>query len=231
MTSKNDKSPSHKFDIPMSEDIIKVGMVNILNDYNVEVCEDTALKMFYSIIAHLIYHLDLRKNRYFKMKYIDIAKDEDNLLYIRRGKGYTADAVNANTIYNWFASNHVIMTELHGTLDAFTASLLDNKKTRTELKNALDNLVQQRLDIIKDIKGYDDLFKEAIKIQKEKDNIHQHVIERNRKALEANDMSCFLSSKEYKQRELNKQKYHELEQQLALLWEQDNTQAPFASNC
>ena len=97
-----DKVPSHVYKLALTEEVLAKSLVKLFEDFNIFVDEEKAIKLFYSILAHIMYRLDTNPGNYFKLKFIDITTDKDNMLSVKVGSDYTANMVTPIIFYERF---------------------------------------------------------------------------------------------------------------------------------
>ena len=67
-----DKVPNYVYKLALTEEVLAKSLVKIFEDFNIFVDEEKAIKLFYSILAHIMYRLDTNPGNYFKLKFISL---------------------------------------------------------------------------------------------------------------------------------------------------------------
>ena len=137
-------APSYIYRLALGDDVITKGMVQLFHDFGIDLTDDMALKLFYSILAHLMYHLDSHPGQYFKLKFLDIVSDKDNFICVKRNSEYTADTVDPQMFYKRFCSTAVLKEELKHSFDLFTDAILGVMKDKRRERDSLNNLLKRR---------------------------------------------------------------------------------------
>lgn len=216
-----DKVPNYIYKLAITDEVIGKSMVKLLEDFNIYVEEDKALKLFYSILAHIMYKLDTNPGNYFKLKFVDIVADNDNFIAVKRGSEYTDDTVTPAMFYERFCGTQMLKEELEKSVDLFAKSFLGIAEEKVKEKRNLDNLIAQRKRTAEDI---DNFRKNARCSKKQKQNVIKKR-QADAKALraEANRKykSCFSTQLEIQHRQKFLEQRKQLEAELQQLWNTD----------
>ena len=215
----SDKVSDCIYKLALDDKVVSKGMVKLLDDYGFEVDEDKALKLFYSVIAHLMYHLDIHPGQYFKLKYIDITNDKDNFIVVKRNSDYTEDTVNPQMFYGKFCGSTVLKEELESTLDLFAKSFLGIREDKRRERVNIDNLLYKRKKLSEEIQECDEI---ARNMKKQKKALYKLRKEEGKKikAYARKEGKWFTSNVEYHHRDKEQASYAKLEEKLRELWEE-----------
>ena len=222
-----DKVPDYIYKLAITDEIIAKSMVKLLEDFNVYLDEEKALKLLYSILAHFMYKLDTNPGNYFKLKFVDIVSDKDNFIAVRRGSEYTDDTVTPTMFYEKFCGTQMLKEELEKSVDLFAKSFLGMAEEKVKEKRNLDNLIAQRKRTAEDI---DNFRKNARCSKKQRQNIiKKRKADAKTLRAEANRKykSCFSTQLEIQHREKFLEQRKELEAELQQLWETDKEKFEF----
>jgi hypothetical protein len=217
-----DSVPNYIYKLALAEDVISKGMVKLLEDFGVySIDEEKALKLFYSIMAHIMYHLDIHPGQYFKLKFIDIVADKDNFICVKRNLDYTEDTVDPQMFYNRFCGTAVLKAELESSLDLFAKSFLGIKESKKKQRRNIESLIQQREKLSEEIQQCTDIIRGSKKQKQAVLKVRKEELKKIRAYAKKQDSRSFSSSMCLLHRDKFQQQYKELEQKLQELWSQN----------
>lgn len=219
---------NYVFKLALTEDVVSKGMVKLLEDFNIYgMTEEKAMKLFYSIMAHVMYHLEVHPGQYFKLKYIDIVNDKDNFICVKRNSDYSEDTVNPQMFYNRFCGTQVLKEELQDSLDLFARSFIGIRENKRREKKSVDTLIKRAEALGEEIRQCTDIMSKSDKQRKQV--LKQRLADEKKVKTYARkkEKSCFSSAIELRHREMYLKAYEELEHALIKQWEKDNTKFPF----
>ena len=156
-----DKVPSHVYKLALTEEVLAKSLVKLFEDFNIFVDEEKAIKLFYSILAHIMYRLDTNPGNYFKLKFIDITTDKDNMLSVKVGSDYTDDMVTPSMFYERFCGTQLLKEELEKSVDLFAKSFLGIAEEKKREKRNLDNMIARRKKLAEEVETYRQLSKSS----------------------------------------------------------------------
>ena len=156
-----DKVPSHVYKLALTEEVLAKSLVKLFEDFNIFVDEEKAIKLFYSILAHIMYRLDTNPGNYFKLKFIDITTDKDNMLSVNVGTDYTDDMVTRSMFYERFCGTQLLKEELEKSVDLFAKSFLGIAEEKKREKRNLDNMIARRKKLAEEVETYRQLSKSS----------------------------------------------------------------------
>ena len=156
-----DKVPSHVYKLALTEEVLAKSLVKLFEDFNIFVDEEKAIKLFYSILAHIMYRLDTNPGNYFKLKFIDITTDKDNMLSVKVGTDYTDDMVTPSMFYERFCGTQLLKEELEKSIDLFAKSFLGIAEKKRKEKRNLDNMIARRKKLAEEVETYRQLSKSS----------------------------------------------------------------------
>ena len=156
-----DKVPSHVYKLALTEEVLAKSLVKLFEDFNIFVDEEKAIKLFYSILAHIMYRLDTNPGNYFKLKFIDIITDKDNMLSVKVGSDYTDDMVTPSMFYERFCGTQLLKEELEKSVDLFAKSFLGIAEKKKKEKRNLDNMIARRKKLAEEVETYRQLSKSS----------------------------------------------------------------------
>lgn len=156
-----DKVPSHVYKLALTEEVLAKSLVKLFEDFNIFVDEEKAIKLFYSILAHIMYRLDTNPGNYFKLKFIDITTDRDNMLSVKVGTDYTDDMVTPSMFYERFCGTQLLKEELEKSVDLFAKSFLGIAEEKKREKRNLDNMIRRRKKLAEEVETYRQLSKSS----------------------------------------------------------------------
>ena len=156
-----DKVPSHVYKLALTEEVLAKSLVKLFEDFNIFVDEEKAIKLFYSILAHIMYRLDTNPGNYFKLKFIDITTDKDNMLSVKVGTDYTDDMVTPSMFYERFCGTQLLKEELEKSVDLFAKSFLGIAEEKKREKHNLDNMIARRKKLAEEVETYRQLSKSS----------------------------------------------------------------------
>ena len=156
-----DKVPNHVYKLALTEEVLAKSLVKLFEDFNIFVDEEKAIKLFYSILAHIMYRLDTNPGNYFKLKFIDITTDKDNMLSVKVGTDYTDDMVTPSMFYERFCGTQLLKEELEKSVDLFAKSFLGIAEEKKREKRNLDNMIRRRKKLAEEVETYRQLSKSS----------------------------------------------------------------------
>ena len=156
-----DKVPNHVYKLALTEEVLAKSLVKLFEDFNIFVDEEKAIKLFYSILAHIMYRLDTNPGNYFKLKFIDITTDKDNMLSVKVGTDYTDDMVTPSMFYERFCGTQLLKEELEKSVDLFAKSFLGIAEEKKKEKRNLDNMIARRKKLAEEVETYRQLSKSS----------------------------------------------------------------------
>ena len=156
-----DKVPNYVYKLALTEEVLAKSLVKLFEDFNIFVDEEKAIKLFYSILAHIMYRLDTNPGNYFKLKFIDITTDKDNMLSVKVGTDYTDDMVTPSMFYERFCGTQLLKEELEKSVDLFAKSFLGIAEEKKREKRNLDNMIARRKKLAEEVETYRQLSKSS----------------------------------------------------------------------
>ena len=156
-----DKVPNYVYKLALTEEVLAKSLVKLFEDFNIFVDEEKAIKLFYSILAHIMYRLDTNPGNYFKLKFIDITTDKDNMLSVKVGTDYTDDMVTPSMFYERFCGTQLLKEELEKSVDLFAKSFLGIAEEKKKEKRNLDNMIRRRKKLAEEVETYRQLSKSS----------------------------------------------------------------------
>ena len=156
-----DKVPNYVYRLALTEEVLAKSLVKLFEDFNIFVDEEKAIKLFYSILAHIMYRLDTNPGNYFKLKFIDITTDKDNMLSVKVGTDYTDDMVTPSMFYERFCGTQLLKEELEKSVDLFAKSFLGIAEEKKREKRNLDNMIRRRKKLAEEVETYRQLSKSS----------------------------------------------------------------------
>ena len=156
-----DKVPSHVYKLALTEEVLAKSLVKLFEDFNIFVDEEKAIKLFYIILAHIMYRLDTNPGNYFKLKFIDITTDKDNMLSVKVGTDYTDDMVTPSMFYERFCGTQLLKEELEKSVDLFAKSFLGIAEEKKREKRNIDNMIRRRKKLAEEVETYRQLSKSS----------------------------------------------------------------------
>lgn len=156
-----DKVPNYVYKLALTEEVLAKSLVKLFEDFNIFVDEEKAIKLFYSILAHIMYRLDTNPGNYFKLKFIDITTDKDNMLSVKVGTDYTDDMVTPSMFYERFCGTQLLKEELEKSVDLFAKSFLGIAEEKKREKRNLDNMIRRRKKLAEEVETYRQLSKSS----------------------------------------------------------------------
>ena len=156
-----DKVPNYVYKLALTEEVLAKSLVKLFEDFNIFVDEEKAIKLFYSILAHIMYRLDTNPGNYFKLKFIDITADKDNMLSVKVGSDYTDDMVTPSMFYERFCGTQLLKEELEKSVDLFAKSFLGIAEKKKKEKRNLDNMIARRKKLAEEVETYRQLSKSS----------------------------------------------------------------------
>lgn len=156
-----DKVPNYVYKLALTEEVLAKSLVKLFEDFNIFVDEEKAIKLFYSILAHIMYRLDTNPGNYFKLKFIDITTDKDNMLSVKVGTDYTDDMVTPSMFYERFCGTQLLKEELEKSVDLFAKSFLGIAEEKKREKCNLDNMIRRRKKLAEEVETYRKLSKSS----------------------------------------------------------------------
>ena len=156
-----DKVPNYVYKLALTEEVLAKSLVKLFEDFNIFVDEEKAIKLFYSILAHIMYRLDTNPGNYFKLKFIDITIDKDNMLSVKVGSDYTDDMVTPSMFYERFCGTQILKEELEKSVDLFAKSFLGIAEKKKKEKRNLDNMIARRKKLAEEVETYRQLSKSS----------------------------------------------------------------------
>lgn len=156
-----DKVPNYVYKLALTEEVLAKSLVKLFEDFNIFVDEEKAIKLFYSILAHIMYRLDTNPGNYFKLKFIDITTDKDNMLSVKVGTDYTDDMVTPSMFYERFCGTQLLKEELEKSVDLFAKSFLGIAEEKKREKRNLDNMIRRRKKLAEEVETYRKLSKSS----------------------------------------------------------------------
>ena len=219
-----DSVPNYIYKLALTEDVVSKGMVKLLEDFNIyNIEEDKALKLFYSIMAHIMYHLDVHPGQYFKLKFIDISSDKDNFICVKRSNDYTEDTVTPQMFYNRFCGTAVLKEELESSLDLFAKSFLGIKEDKKKERRNIDEIIKRRKALSDEIEQCTNIARDSKKQKQEVLRLRKAEGKKIKTYMKNKDAEHYTNNMGYMHRDKFQQQYNELEALLHELWEQDLT--------
>ena len=219
-----DKVPSHVYKLALTEEVLAKSLVKLFEDFNIFVDEEKAIKLFYSILAHIMYRLDTNPGNYFKLKFIDIITDKDNMLSVKVGSDYTDDMVTPSMFYERFCGTQLLKEELEKSVDLFAKSFLGIAEKKKKEKRNLDNMIARRKKLAEEVETYRQLSKSS-KVVKNK------VIKQRKEDAKAikkatNKRSMYMTNVELNYRKKWAEDKAQLELELRQKWKENKNDFP-----
>lgn len=215
------------FKLAIGEDSISKAMVSILNDYNISVKDDIALKLFYSIIINIIYHLDSHPGQYFKLKYIDIVSEADNMLCIKPGADFSKDMISAKMLYDKYSSTSVLKEEIQKSIDLFAQTYLDIREDKQKEIRKIDKIIAERKRLLLESRKCTEISKMTKKYKKSTLKKREAENKKLKTYLKRKIKSAFINNIELQNREKSRANYELLEKNLKQKWMDGDFTLPF----
>lgn len=218
--------PNYIYKLPIPESAVAKAVNKILEDFNIFMDEENALKLFYSLIVNLIYHIDTHPGQYFKLKYIDITANNGNLLEIRSNKDMSDDIITPQMLYDKYCSEAVIKEELQKSIDLFAKSFLGIREEKRKELHKLEEYIKRKKDVSKEIKKCTEISKNMTKYKKQ--TLKQRRLDSKKvmAALKKKVLSSFASNAELKYRKIYEEQFQQLERELKRRWMLDKNDFP-----
>lgn len=219
-----DKVPNYVYKLALTEEVLAKSLVKLFEDFNIFVDEEKAIKLFYSILAHIMYRLDTNPGNYFKLKFIDITTDKDNMLSVKVGTDYTDDMVTPSMFYERFCGTQLLKEELEKSVDLFAKSFLGIAEEKKKEKRNLDNMIARRKKLAEEVETYRQLSKSS-KVVKNK------VIKQRKEDAKAikkatNKRSMYMTNVELNYRKKWAEDKVQLELELRQKWKENKNDFP-----
>lgn len=219
-----DKVPRYVYKLALTEEVLAKSLVKLFEDFNIFVDEEKAIKLFYSILAHIMYRLDTNPGNYFKLKFIDITTDKDNMLSVKVGTDYTDDMVTPSMFYERFCGTQLLKEELEKSVDLFAKSFLGIAEEKKREKRNLDNMIARRKKLAEEVETYRQLSKSS-KVVKNK------VIKQRKEDAKAikkatNKRSVYMTNVELNYRKKWAEDKSQLELELRQKWKENKNDFP-----
>ena len=219
-----DKVPNYVYKLALTEEVLAKSLVKLFEDFNIFVDEEKAIKLFYSILAHIMYRLDTNPGNYFKLKFIDITIDKDNMLSVKVGSDYTDDMVTPSMFYERFCGTQLLKEELEKSVDLFAKSFLGIAEKKKKEKRNLDNMIARRKKLAEEVETYRQLSKSS-KVIKNK------VIKQRKEDAKAikkatNKRSMYMTNVELNYRKKWAENKVQLELELRQKWKENKNDFP-----
>ena len=219
-----DKVPNHVYKLALTEEVLAKSLVKLFEDFNIFVDEEKAIKLFYSILAHIMYRLDTNPGNYFKLKFIDITTDKDNMLSVKVGTDYTDDMVTPSMFYERFCGTQLLKEELEKSVDLFAKSFLGIAEEKKREKRNLDNMIRRRKKLAEEVETYRQLSKSS-KVVKNK------VIKQRKEDAKAikkatNKRNVYITNVELNYRRKWAESKAQLESELRQKWKENKNDFP-----
>lgn len=219
-----DKVPNYVYKLALTEEVLAKSLVKLFEDFNIFVDEEKAIKLFYSILAHIMYRLDTNPGNYFKLKFIDITTDKDNMLSVKVGTDYTDDMVTPSMFYERFCGTQLLKEELEKSVDLFAKSFLGIAEEKKREKRNLDNMIARRKKLAEEVETYRQLSKSS-KVVKNK------VIKQRKEDAKAikkatNKRSMYMTNVELNYRKKWAEDKVQLELELRQKWKENKNDFP-----
>ena len=219
-----DKVPNYVYKLALTEEVLAKSLVKLFEDFNIFVDEEKAIKLFYSILAHIMYRLDTNPGNYFKLKFIDITTDKDNMLSVKVGTDYTDDMVTPSMFYERFCGTQLLKEELEKSVDLFAKSFLGIAEEKKREKRNLDNMIRRRKKLAEEVETYRQLSKSS-KVVKNK------VIKQRKEDAKAikkatNKRSMYMTNVELNYRKKWAEDKAQLELELRQKWKENKNDFP-----
>lgn len=219
-----DKVPNYVYKLALTEEVLAKSLVKLFEDFNIFVDEEKAIKLFYSILAHIMYRLDTNPGNYFRLKFIDITTDKDNMLSVKVGTDYTDDMVTPSMFYERFCGTQLLKEELEKSVDLFAKSFLGIAEEKKKEKHNLDNMIARRKKLAEEVETYRQLSKSS-KVVKNK------VIKQRKEDAKAikkatNKRSMYMTNVELNYRKKWAEDKVQLELELRQKWKENKNDFP-----
>lgn len=219
-----DKVPNYVYKLALTEEVLAKSLVKLFEDFNIFVDEEKAIKLFYSILAHIMYRLDTNPGNYFKLKFIDITTDKDNMLSVKVGSDYTDDMVTPSMFYERFCGTQLLKEELEKSVDLFAKSFLGIAEKKRKEKRNLDNMIARRKKLAEEVETYRQLSKSS-KVIKNK------VIKQRKEDAKAikkatNKRNVYMTNVELNYRKKWAENKAQLESELRQKWKENKNDFP-----
>lgn len=218
--------PDYFYKLAITEDIFSKAISKILEDYNIFLEEDKALKLFYSITVTLMNYLNTHPGFYYKLKYVDITSDDENFLAIKRTSDVTEDMVDIPYLFKKFCSLEVAREELESNLDTFAQAILGVKEIKAKEIVTLQKLINDRMKKADEVKNLTSVLRNSKKTRKA-------VLKRRKEDLKAvnreylrRETTFFTNQLDLHHREQERQRTEALEEEVRKKWEEDKNNFP-----
>lgn len=219
-----DKVPSYVYKLALTEEVLAKSLVKLFEDFNIFVDEEKAIKLFYSILAHIMYRLDTNPGNYFKLKFIDITTDKDNMLSVKVGTDYTDDMVTPSMFYERFCGTQLLKEELEKSVDLFAKSFLGIAEEKKKEKRNLDNMIARRKKLAEEVETYRQLSKSSKVIKNKVIKQRKEDAKAIRKA--TNKRNVYMTNVELNYRRKWAESKAQLELELRQKWKENKNDFP-----
>lgn len=219
--------PRYIFNLAIGEEVVAKTIAKILEDFNIYVDEEKALKLFQCLIVHLMYYMDTHPGQYMKLKYMDITVDRNNLLSIKRSSDYTKDMINPQMLYNKYCSDNMLLEEFDKNMDLFARSFLSIKETKNKEIHSLNTMITRRKKLRNESAKCTEIVKGSKKLKALSDKVRKEDERTMKSMIKKKISSAKVSNAELLFRRKHEDSYKMLEAQLREQYEKDNTIFPF----
>lgn len=218
--------PDYFYKLAITEDIFSKAIAKILEDYNIFLEDEKALKLFYSITVTLMNYLNTHPGHYYKLKYVDITSDDESFLAIKRTSDVTEDMVDIPYLFKKFCSLEVAREELEKNLDTFAQAILGVKETKAKEVSALQQLIQTRTKKAEEVKNLTRVLRNNKKVRKAVIKRRQEDLKTVNREYKRKEATYFTNGLDLKAREAERQRMIALETELRKRWEENKNNFP-----
>ena len=218
--------PEYYYKLGVEESIFAKAISKMLEDFNVYMDEEKALRLFYNLNVNLMHYLDVHPGFYYKLKYLDITSDEDNFLIIRRTSDVTDELIDIPYLYNKFCSEEMVREELDKNLDLFAQSILSVKEKKDRIIHTLDKLIYDKKKVVAERNNLTSLVKQSKKQRKAVMERRKADLKTLKREIRRKYLSYFSTPIDKKHRETENARYKRLEAELKERWNADKNNFP-----
>lgn len=219
--------PNYIFKLGIPEEVVAKAVSKILEDFNVYMDEEKALKLLYGLLTHLIHYIDVHPGQYLKLKYLDITSDKGSLLNIKASSDFAEEMIDANMLYNKFCSETMLKEELQKSVNAFAQSFLGIREEKVKEVRKLDNVIRRRRQAQEEAKKCTEIVRFSDKLQKQVEKERKAEQRKAQREFKKKLSSYFVSNAERYYRDKYKKQSEAMEQDIIAKWKLNKYEIPF----
>lgn len=223
----NNEIPNYIFKLGIPEEVVAKAVSKLLEDFNVYMDEEKAMKLLYSLLTHFIHYIDTHPGQYLKLKYLDITSDKGSLLNIKASSDFADEMVDANMLYNKYCSETMLKEELQKNINAFAQSFLGLREEKVKEVRKLDNVIRRRRQAQDEAKQCTEIVRFSDKLKKQVERERKAEQRKAQREFKRKISSYFISNAERYYRDKYTREYEALEQEVLAKWETNKNEIPF----